>query len=413
MNLTPASSTFRAFSRVWAFAAFCALWTALPAGAGPSAVVVKTVSEDAISGRLVEFSLDHGLVVHSDDQDQPRRIATGDVVQILTDEPSLSLLPQAVRLELVGGDLLFGRVTGFAEDVVSFETATVGQVPVPLERITAWKSATSHPQLPPVSATSADWPPRGDEDALLLTNGDVVRGAVSAIDENGFVVETALGETSVEHESILAAVMLPIDSATGGPPRGPHLRVLTTDGQRLTASALRWSEVSATATIFDGTPLRIPADRIARVDVLGGRWEWLTSLEPISYEHTPALSLDWDWVADRNVTGGPIRVAGTTYEHGLGVHSQCSITFDLKGAHREFVTSMGLDDDSGPYANVDIEIRVDGQRRFAEEGITPGTLHGPVRLDVTGAKRIKLTVLFGANADLQDRFNWVGPALIR
>ncbi|MHC4090088.1 MAG: NPCBM/NEW2 domain-containing protein [Planctomycetota bacterium] len=58
-------------------------------------------------------------------------------------------------------------------------------------------------------------------------------------------------------------------------------------------------------------------------------------------------------------------------------------------------------------------MRIDGQLRFAQEDIAPGKLHGPIRLDVTGAKRIKLTVLFGQNADLQDRFDWIEPALIR
>ena len=168
-----------------------------------------------------------------------------------------------------------------------------------------------------------------------------------------------------------------------------------------------------TGTVLDRTAIQIPADRVARLDVVGGRWQWLTAIQPISYEHTPALSLAWEWQLDRNVIGGPLRVASRTYAHGLGVHSQCAVTFDLEGAYGQFVTSMGLDDDSGPYADVDVEIRVDGQRRFAKQGLTPGTLHGPIRLDVTGAKRIQLVVKFGRNADLQDRFNWIEAALIR
>ena len=94
-------------------------------------------------------------------------------------------------------------------------------------------------------------------------------------------------------------------------------------------------------------------------------------------------------------------------------HGQSSITFDLKGSYSEFVTYLGLDDDTGPFANVDVEIRVDGQLRFEQQDISPGVLHGPVRLKVNGAQRIKLSVLLGDNADIQDRFNWVEAALIR
>ena len=204
--------------------------------------------------------------------------------------------------------------------------------------------------------------------------------------------------------------MIPIDPPT---PSGLQVRLHTTDGQRLTATRFEWAGSSASATVFDGTELHVSGDRIARLEVLGGRWQWLTALEPISYQHTPALSVSWDWVRDRNVTGGPIRVAGRQFDHGLGVHSECSLTFDLRKDYCEFVTFMGLDDHSGPYASVDVEIRVDGQLGCRQAPITPGRLHGPIRLDVTGAQRIKLTVLFGANADLQDRFNWVEPALIR
>jgi hypothetical protein len=417
VNPSPSISTIRTLARASVLIAGCAVCAGPAAIAGQPSVVIKTVTDDAVAGRLVEFSLGGGLVILPDGEDKPRRFDTADVVQIVTDERPVSLVPGAARVELVGGDLLFGRVTAFGDDLVTVDTAAIGQVPVPLGRIAAWKSATPSRGLQAGRGTLSGSPgtswssrPKGDEDTLLLTNGDVMHGLVSAIDEHGFVVETELGEARVEHDSIVEASLVPLEPP---PTHGARVRVLTTDGQRLTASSLTWSEVSLAATVFDHTALRIAPDRIARLDVLGGRWEWLTALEPISYEHTPALSLHWNWLADRNVTGTPLRVAGRTYEHGLGVHSQSSITFDLKGAYRRFVTSMGLDDQSGPYANVDVEIRIDGQLRFAQEDIAPGKLHGPIRLDVTGAKRIKLTVLFGQNADLQDRFDWIEPALIR
>ena len=391
-------------------------WTCGVALADESLVTVKTVTDDTISGRLVEFSLERGLVLYPDDGDGPRHFPARDVVHIITDRDPIGKDPDSVRLELAGGDLLFGRVTAFEDGLLVLDSGTIGPVRVPLERIAAWKTpAAQDPRFRSALAALTNH----DEDAtdaLLLTNGDVLRGFVAAIDEAGFLLETdSGGQSRVAHDPIVAAAMVPIDPVDDrlDPPQGPRATVLTTDGQRLTASTLGWSDVSVTATVFDRIPQRIPTDRIARIDVIGGRWVWLTALQPISYEHTPALSLDWGWQVDRSVTGSPLRVAGKTYPRGLGVHSRCSITFDLMGAFSEFVTSMGLDDRAGPYADVDVEIRVDGQLRFTRQGIRPGTLHGPVRLEVTGARRIKLTVLFGRNADLQDRFDWIEAALIR
>jgi hypothetical protein len=56
---------------------------------------------------------------------------------------------------------------------------------------------------------------------------------------------------------------------------------------------------------------------------------------------------------------------------------------------------------------------VDDTRRFGKENIRRGTRHGLVRLDVKKAQRLELIVDFGQNGDLQDRFNWIEPALIR
>jgi hypothetical protein len=159
--------------------------------------------------------------------------------------------------------------------------------------------------------------------------------------------------------------------------------------------------------------VRVEAERIVRIDVVGGRWEWLSAHTPISYQHTPMLSLGWEYVNDRNVLGGPITVAGGTFEHGVGVHSRSRLTYDLKGVYRTFVTQFGIDDDSGQFADVSVLILVDGKPRFEKTGVRRRTLHGPIRLDITRANRIELIADFGRNGDLQDRFNWVEPALIR
>jgi hypothetical protein len=88
-------------------------------------------------------------------------------------------------------------------------------------------------------------------------------------------------------------------------------------------------------------------------------------------------------------------------------------SFELGGRYREFVTALGLDDTSGPLADVDVRVRVDGQTRYTKEHVRRGELIGPIRLELGGASRIELIVDFGANGDPQDRFDWVEPALIR
>ncbi len=194
--------------------------------------------------------------------------------------------------------------------------------------------------------------------------------------------------------------------------RSPHGVITLRTSGRLTAGDLSWAGNVIEARLQGGQSVVLEAERIVRLDVIGGRWQWLSQQQPISFEHTPMLSLNWAYANDHNVLGGPISVAGKTFEHGIGVHSRSSLTYDLKGLYDAFVTSFGVDDDSGPFADVDVAVFVDGQRRFEKAHVRRGVLHGPVRLDVKRAKRVTLLVDFGENGDVQDRLNWVETALV-
>jgi hypothetical protein len=199
----------------------------------------------------------------------------------------------------------------------------------------------------------------------------------------------------------------------------PYAIVTLRDGARLTATGLDWGNVGVEAKLRTGTTVRIDADRVVAVDVIGGRWEWLCDPgtpgrhRPVSYEQAPMLGPGWEYLAGLNVLSGPILVAGEPYERGIGVHSRSNLIFELNGKYREFVTSFGMDDDSGPLADVTVVVLVDGQRRFEKAHVRRGTLFGPVRVDVSHAGRIELIVEYGDNGDMQDRFDWVEPGLIR
>ncbi|MFQ5591981.1 MAG: NPCBM/NEW2 domain-containing protein, partial [Phycisphaerae bacterium] len=248
------------------------------------------------------------------------------------------------------------------------------------------------------------------DDYVMLTNGDVVRGFITSIDADYVVVESSLGETRIPHRVALSVGMA---SRPAAQLDKPYFIVMLRSSGRVTATDFEWSGDRVDAVLRYGQHVRIEAERIVRVDVEGGRWEWLGEHDPISSEQTSMLSLHWPRRIDQNVFGGQIVVGREAFEHGIGVHSRSSLTYDLRGAYREFVTSFGIDDTGEVLSDVSVFILVDGQRRFTQRGVRRGRLFGPVRLDVTNAKRIELIVDFGENGDLQDRFDWVEAALIR
>ncbi len=382
-------------------------------------VFINTVEGTAVRGELLSLDAASGATLRTPTGDQ-QRIALEDIVQLST---GLRRAPRGRReatFTLTNGDTLLGEVVGTESTSTVVETIDLGRVAVPLETIGRVDTARS---LQPAFAESVEWLNRkgaAEEDLVLLTNGDVLRGFIKTIGDDGIAIEGDLGETMIPHRLVVAARFAsaaPGASAktpsTGEKRHSPHLAITLKNSGRLTLSEFEWSGRRLKARLSGGQQVEIESERVVSVDVVGGRWEWLGQHLPISFEHTPMLSLPWEYAIDHNVLGGPITVAGATYKHGVGVHSRTSLTYDLKGQYRTFVTYFGIDDDSGPYADVSVSILVDGRPRHESTVVRRGELFGPVRLDVTKAKRIELIVDFGANGDMQDRFDWVKTALVR
>jgi len=411
------------------------------------AVDVRTVEPQAVTGRLVSFSLRDGAMVQTSAEKQIVKIPIADIIRMTKSAyggPDGG--PQGAAAEAAGqavlgdraaqigerwtitftwGDVLCGRVIGARGETVVMETSDLGEVPIPLDavaRIASARAATG------VHRESLQWLDRGhstEDDRVLLTNGDVLRGFISAIDADGIAIDTGIGPTTAPFRLVVAArVAHAVPTAT---PR-PYAIVTLRDGARLTATGLEWTDEGVEAKLRTGIRVRIDADRVVAVDVIGGRWEWLSDplaqnalerfgrtggCQLVSYEQAPMLGPGWEYLAGRNVLNGPILVAGESYERGIGVHSRSNLIFELNGEYREFVTSFGMDDDSGPLADVTVVVLVDGQRRFEKAHVRRGSLFGPVRVDVSHAGRIELIVEYGDNGDMQDRFDWVEPGLIR
>jgi hypothetical protein len=341
-----------------------------------------------------------------------KRIPLEDLVNIATAARAAPHAAHGQQIGLANGDVLYGPIAGAQAEAVLIDAVDVGTIAVSLDAI---RRIDTEQASQPAFQEAVQWFDRSnqnDEDRILLTNGDIVRGFIFAIDKEGLSIDSSLGEMTIPHR-LAVAVRLASSKTPPPPPEALRLILSFRSSGRLTMTDLTWTGNVIEARLLEGQTVRLEAERVTRVDVAGGRWVWLSRFRPISYQHTPMLSLGWDYRNDRNVVGGPLRVAGNAFDHGVGVHSRSILTYDLKGTYEEFVTSFGMDDESGPYADVSVEILVDGKRRFERSKIRRGTLYGPIRLDVTRANRIELITDFGENGDVQDRFDWVESALIR
>lgn len=371
------------------------------------AVQIRLADGETLTGELIDFSLQHGAEL-AIGRDESVDVETRDIVSISPVAAAAEPIAAGTAVMLTNDDVLYGSLEQADDGFLQLATADAGPIRIPLERV-------QRVVLPGVDAepVSADFGSAGslDSDRILFKNGDELRGFVVALCADIIEIESSLGPMRVDLK-LVAQVTLANPRAES---TGEKLQAVIhwVESGRLTVDALHWMPDRVTLAQDDAAESSGKPDRIARVDILGGRWRWLSRMDPTSYQQTSMLTTGWGFAKDRNVLGAPLSVAGREFDNGLGVHSRSILSYDLRGEYRHFVTAFGLDDRTGPYADVSVFIHVDGDRRFELMDVRPGKLHGPVRINVEHAKRLELICDFGRNVDLQDRFDWIEPALIR
>jgi hypothetical protein len=134
---------------------------------------------------------------------------------------------------------------------------------------------------------------------------------------------------------------------------------------------------------------------------------------------------DVKWLAARNGlgpvqrnkdnSGGSIRVGGTTYTKGLGVHADSNIIYDLNGKCSQFSFVAGFDDSVKSSVSVKLFVRVDGRNVFSgtlsQSGATSSsTTRGSV--SITGADRLQLLVSDLDNGNSNELVNWADAKVV-
>jgi 4-amino-4-deoxy-L-arabinose transferase-like glycosyltransferase len=137
---------------------------------------------------------------------------------------------------------------------------------------------------------------------------------------------------------------------------------------------------------------------------------YLDQLKPVDVRHgfkPPAMKTSWN--------GGPIRMNSTTYDHGIGVHSWCEVTFEVPPKAVAFESIIGFSDQvrGHPDAEVTFEV-VDekGNTLYSSGIITPADRPVPIRLELKGAGKITLVVTEGRDGRDNDHANWADAAFL-
>ncbi len=404
----------------WRFGLVCfvslAVVRTLPADGtvAPQFLVESTTGSAA--GSLLELSDGWALCLYGNPE---FKVPAGNLVELRRQGVPLPPPPADEQVLLTLGDRLPGRVLQLTGERLRFQPglAGAGEMTLPLSSISViWlrpPDGTLRPEMLRRELAAA----RRKRDAVRLRNGDLLEGTLTGLDAKKVTLEVDRKPTVVGRERV-SFIALSTELGSGPRPKSPYARLVLQDGTRLSlASATSVDGVTLTGKTTLGTSLSVPVGEIVALYVLQGPAVYLSDLKPKRYEFTPYLgnTEQYPLVADASVAGRPLRLDGSVYDKGLGMHSACRVTYDLGGAYQRFEAVVGLDEDTGEGGAVRLQVLVDGKPRDLGKAADLTSAGGavPVRLEVAGARELTLLVDFGPRGHVRDQVDWADARLIK
>ncbi len=321
---------------------------------------------------------------------------------------------------LANGDRLMAKASGIEDERLMaawVKFADWPELSLPLEAVrgVAVSLSQSRQRRDELAARLLDR--REARDELRLLNGDLVAGELTAWQNDSLTLRSGAGNLTLPLGEIRDIGFNP-ELLTLPEPKDVCWLVSLSDGSRVTlrAAQSRLENDVLKATHITGVRWDIPLKVVCELRVLRGRAVFLSDLTPAESRYTTFLpgSREWPLQRDRSVAGRPLRVGGTEFPKGLGMHSRSVVSYDLAGKYRAFAATIGLDDTTSGNGTVACLVEVDGHRAFAVTALSRGD--GPRKLpliDLAGAKRLTLIVDFGELGDVQDHVDWCDAVLLR
>jgi hypothetical protein len=319
-------------------------------------------------------------------------------------------------LWLVGnGGQLVAEVESLADDKLSGISPVLGTVAVPLAQLHGWTRTL------PADLSERDRLTRqltqgtGDNDIIILANGDRLTGTLEAVNAEKLTLETPQGAQSVELDRVAAVRLNP--SLTDFVPLPPRYWIVgLRDGTRLVATSINLADGKLQLETAFGK-LSCAADELAAIQPFVQQVRFLSDLKPTSFKHLPYLQLAWPLQTDANVLGQPLRVDDAVYLKGLGVHTAARASYTLDKPYRQFQAELAIDNSAGGNGSAVCSVFVDDgsgkwHSRYTSPIIRGGMDPVEVRVDLTGAKAISLLTDFADNADILDHVDWLDARLV-
>lgn len=350
-------------------------------------------------------SIDDAGVRVNDQSGSPPRLVKWDELVLLDRALESKSASGKFVVSLLGGEQLHGEPVKLSGETLTWKSSSVGDLDLPLRQVAKISRAGA-------AATANDEAKR-TEDVVQLANGDSVRGIVSDIANDQITVQVSGTPTPVPLGSVAAVLFASTGAAR--PVAGERtLRVKLSDDSVITAPTVATEGDQLVLKLKSGGTRKVPLSAVAGIEQLNGPVSWLSSRQPSENVQTPFLETTRPAKMDRTINGKPIRFGERTFARGIGVVPYSKITWPLAdgGDYQTFRTQYTIDG-AAPYADVTVRIRLDGEVVHEKAHVTAGEISSVILVPLKKAKTITLEVDFGDNYGVQDKLDWIEPALVK
>ncbi len=114
----------------------------------------------------------------------------------------------------------------------------------------------------------------------------------------------------------------------------------------------------------------------------------------------------------RSLFNRPMRLAGTTFRHGIATRPVSEFVVDLGEGARRFRTAIGVDDECGRKGSVVFVVYLDDREIFRSGVMRGGDDPKFLDLDIAGGRLLGLIVEDGGDGVRRDHADWAGAHLV-
>ncbi|HND52528.1 MAG TPA: NPCBM/NEW2 domain-containing protein, partial [Pirellulaceae bacterium] len=266
--------------------------------------------------------------------------------------------------------------------------------------------------------------PLADNDqfvVMLEGRVETIAGVLAGITDERLTFEHDGRERSVPISQVFAIVLAgtPEDSRQGeranrreAERRDVRSTILLSDGSQLSTTNWTLREGSVRAELAGGSELVVAAREVRRVEIDSWRLTHLSALKPATFREWPLVAPARGWRVDRSLDGNPLRVDGREHARGIALAGGAEAEFEVTADATSFEALVGIDDETEGRGDCVATVSVDGRPVYSQR-LRGGEAARKVRVELAGAKRMRLAVEPGAGLDLGDHVDWCDARILR